>query len=130
VFSATSAFFAVGVYSIQGLALVNVSANATGAGFNYGATQGSSSTMRLVNARLVATGGMGSFGLAASGVGTVNVDRSTVSGSSLSVSNQDTANIRLAVSQLVNPVNNGGGGSISCLSSYNGAYNPLNASCQ
>jgi hypothetical protein len=129
-FSAVGQSFSIGAYATQGVSLVNVSANGAGAGFNYGgAVQNNPATARFINSRLTASGGSGSAGLQVGGPGTVHVDRSTVSGG-LSIININNATIRVAVSQLVNPVNNGGGGTLSCLSSYNGAYNPLNAICQ
>jgi hypothetical protein len=121
----------VGVYTSQPINLVNVSTNTAGSGFNYGAYVASPpAAVRLVNTRLVG-GATGGFGLVLEGTGTTNVDRSTLSGNvgSIYFFPSSTASVRVAVSQLISPVTTGAG-TLSCLSSYNGVYGALNATCQ
>jgi hypothetical protein len=131
VFSAAgTGIVSTGSYSDQAISLVNITTRTFGTQQNYGAYFANPPAgTRLVNGRVVGNGGTGGWGLLVEGAGTVNVDRSTLSGDVNSIFLFNNATVRVAVSQLINPVNPGAG-TLSCLTSYNGAYNPLNAACQ
>ena len=99
---------AVGVRNDGGYPMmINVTASASGATYNYGMWNG-----------------------ATSGVYTINVHGSRLSGASASVYSDDEFTTNIAVTQLAGGAAAANGGTLTCVNSYNGDFNDLGSSCQ
>jgi hypothetical protein len=120
---------------VFGIANLNSSAtithlNATASGpSGASALYLSAATVRVTDANLTGLGA-GSIGvsIANTSASALSIDRSSVAGGAASLQNS-TGTTNVAVSQLIGPVPVSAGTN-KCLLSYNGAYLPLNASCQ
>jgi len=104
---ATGGLGAVGVRNDGGYPLmINVTASASGATYNYGMWNG-----------------------ATSGVYTITVHDSRLSGATASIHNDSEFTTNVAVTQLAGGAANANGGTLKCVNSFDGDFNDLNEKC-
>jgi hypothetical protein len=133
--AATAGNFVCGVATFNAsVSLRNVTATASSsaAGSTSAGVFNSESTASLVNVTATASGSGTAIGIADTGSATpstVTIDRSTASGSSNSVTNL-LGTTHIAHSQLVGAAATAAGATTTCLTSYNGNYQAVNALCQ
>lgn len=136
--------------------MTNVTATASGATYDTQAVWNKGSSPTMIDVTATATGGEGAVGVrndqgyplminvtasgsgatvgnygmwnsATSGVFTINIHNSRLSGDSASIHSDSEFTVNIAVTQLAGGPADAGGGTLNCVNSYDGGFVPLNA---
>jgi hypothetical protein len=125
--AASGGLSSYGVYNTGSTPTIQDGAiEASGALSNYGVYNRGTSTVILGSVIGTETAGS-SFGVYSVNGGTVKADSSRITGASNSILNGSGVTTRVGASLLEGPVSNQG--SLKCVASYNGSYDPLTATC-